>query len=102
MALLAQAGWEDRKREIEEIALLPDLGEAEAVLLELAGLFSGMPATPPAEPRQQAPDENAHTSSLEAKYRALLEQIPAVVFMAYLDRGISEAYVSPQIEASLG
>ena len=32
----------------------------------------------------------------------LLEQIPAVVFMAYLDRGISEAYVSPQIEAALG
>ena len=42
------------------------------------------------------------TSNLEAKYRALLEQIPAVVFMAYLDRGISEAYVSPQIEAALG
>ena len=32
----------------------------------------------------------------------MLEQIPAVVFMAYLDRGISEAYVSPQIEAALG
>ena len=28
--------------------------------------------------------------------------MPAVVFMAYLDRGISEAYVSPQIEAALG
>ncbi len=28
--------------------------------------------------------------------------MPAVVFMAYLDRGISEAYVSPQIEAVLG
>ena len=32
----------------------------------------------------------------------LLEQLPAVVFMAYLDRGIGEAYVSPQIEATLG
>ena len=31
-----------------------------------------------------------------------MEQIPAVVFMAYLDRGIGEAYVSPQIEAALG
>lgn len=40
--------------------------------------------------------------SLEAKYRALVEQIPAVVFMAYLDKGIGEAYVSPQIEAALG
>jgi len=40
--------------------------------------------------------------SLEAKYRALVEQIPAVVFMAYLDKGIGEAYVSPQIEEALG
>jgi PAS domain S-box-containing protein len=40
--------------------------------------------------------------SPEAKYRALLEQIPAVVFMVYLDRGISEAYPSPQIKAALG
>ena len=29
-------------------------------------------------------------------------RFPAVVFMAYLDRGIGEAYVSPQIEAALG
>ncbi len=40
--------------------------------------------------------------SVEARYRALVEQIPAVVFMAYLDKGIGEAYVSPQIEAALG
>ncbi len=40
--------------------------------------------------------------TLEERYRALLEHIPAVVFMAYLDRGIGEAYVSPQIEATLG
>ena len=40
--------------------------------------------------------------SLEAKYRALVEQIPAVVFMAYLDEAVGEAYVSPQIEAVLG
>ena len=46
--------------------------------------------------------QKPHASNLEAKYRALLEQIPAVVFMAYLDRGVSEAYVSPEIEAALG
>ena len=40
--------------------------------------------------------------NMEVKYRALVEQIPAVVFMAYLDKGIGEAYVSPQIEALLG
>ena len=38
----------------------------------------------------------------DARYRALVEQIPAVVFMANLDEGIGEAYVSPQIEAELG
>jgi PAS domain S-box-containing protein len=37
-----------------------------------------------------------------AMYRVLVEQIPAVVFIAYLDGGISEAYVSPQIETALG
>jgi PAS domain S-box-containing protein len=39
---------------------------------------------------------------MEARYRVLLDQIPAIVFMAYLDEGIGEAYVSPQIEAALG
>src|SRR3954468_1959516 len=41
-------------------------------------------------------------SSIEAKYRALLEQIPAIVFMAYVERGTSEVYISPEIEAALG
>ena len=39
---------------------------------------------------------------MEARYKVLLDQIPAVVFMAYLDEGIGEAYVSPQIEKLLG
>ena len=38
--------------------------------------------------------------NLEARYRALVEQIPAIVFMAYLDRGIGEAYVSPRLRKS--
>jgi PAS domain S-box-containing protein len=79
---------------------LPDLAEAEATLLDLAQVFSTSAARSPALLGNEAHDE--HTPNLEAKYRALLEQIPAVVFMAYLDRGISEAYVSPQIEAALG
>jgi PAS domain S-box-containing protein len=40
--------------------------------------------------------------NVEARYKVLLDQIPAVVFMAYLDQGIGEAYVSPQIEKLLG
>jgi hypothetical protein len=31
-----------------------------------------------------------------------VEQIPALVFVAYVEQGISEAYVSPQIELALG
>ncbi|MDQ1450367.1 MAG: hypothetical protein QOK38_233, partial [Acidobacteriaceae bacterium] len=75
------------------------LGEAEAILLDLAKVFSTSVARSSVTPKEAGGE---HTSNLEAKYRALLEQIPAVVFMAYLDRGISEAYVSPQIEAALG
>jgi PAS domain S-box-containing protein len=39
---------------------------------------------------------------LDAKYRTLIEQLPAVVFMVSLDRGKGEAYVSPHIEETLG
>ncbi len=95
----------------------PDLNpsEAEEILQALAGVFSRHHnlATarrvlyPPERPDQgwssdSQPQEEAQLPNLEARYRALVEQIPAVVFMAYLDRGIGEAYVSPQIEATLG
>jgi PAS domain S-box-containing protein len=39
---------------------------------------------------------------LEARYRTLVEGIPAVTFMAALDEGLAELYVSPQIETLLG
>jgi PAS domain S-box-containing protein len=71
---------------------LPGLADAEATLLDLAALCSN----------SDAHDSSTRTPDSEAKYQALLEQIPAVVFMASLDRGISEAYVSPEIEAALG
>ena len=38
----------------------------------------------------------------EARYRTLVEQLPAVTFMAALDGGDNELYVSPQIESMLG
>jgi PAS domain S-box-containing protein len=104
MALLAQTEWGDRppQRESEwnNVPILPDLGEAEALLLELAGVFAASNGSTTSDPA--TPSAEAHASNLEARYRALLEQIPAVVFMAYLDRGVSEAYVSPEIEAALG
>jgi PAS domain S-box-containing protein len=94
----------------------PELSQAQAedILQDLAGVFSRRqnPATarrvvyPPERPGQERSDQewpdNEQQPNLEARYRALVEQIPAVVFMAYLDRGIGEAYVSPQIEAALG
>ena len=91
--------------------------QAEEILENLAAIFS-QPHTPttarhvvyPPEPPEhvesdsKVPNKNKDSQlpNLEARYRALVEQIPAVVFMAYLDRGIGEAYVSPQIEAALG
>ncbi len=80
--------------------------EAEAVLRELANVFLentsllasgnlGLSGLSPTKITTELPN-------LEAKYRALVEQIPAVVFMAYLDEGVGEAYVSPQIERVLG
>jgi PAS domain S-box-containing protein len=84
-----------------------DIAEAEAVLLDLARVFADPGLNPLSllqhlTSNETVPVADARGPNPEAKYRALLEQIPAVVFMAYLDRGISEAYVSPQIEASLG
>src|SRR5690242_11197745 len=65
--------------------------EAEAVLIELASVFFQQSSRGPALPHEPVP-------SAESRYRALVEQIPAVVFMAYLDEGSAEAYVSPHIE----
>jgi PAS domain S-box-containing protein len=86
----------------------PDLSpsEAEEILQGLAGVFSRHHTPATAKHVVYPPDkgwfDDPHLPNLEARYRALVEQIPAVVFMAYLDRGIGEAYVSPQIEATLG
>jgi PAS domain S-box-containing protein len=74
------------------------IGDAEAVLASLASVF--FQAQPDRSPEAASPQGS--TPTLEARYRVLLDQIPAVVFMAYVDESIGEAYVSPQIEAALG
>ena len=71
--------------------------QAESILHDLAAVFSREGAQTNGAPLAETPLPN-----LEAKYRTLVEQVPAVVFMAYLDRGIGEAYVSPRIEEALG
>lgn len=96
----------DRPSVVAEPELNPE--QAEEILRGLAGVFSHHDPScarrvvyPPERPDQGWSAET-QLPNLEARYRALVEQIPAVVFMAYLDRGIGEAYVSPQIEAALG
>ena len=85
-----------------------DLPEAERALHDLAEVFlqqQGAVSTSSldcADLRDPTKISEVPLLSVEAKYRALVEQIPAVVFMAYLDQGIGEAYVSPQIEQALG
>lgn len=81
--------------------------QAEGILQDLVGIFNqhspvARRVVYPPERRDQEWADDGQLPNLEARYRALVEQIPAVVFMAYLDRGIGEAYVSPQIEAALG
>src|SRR6478752_342884 len=73
-----------------------DLVQAASVLSELAAVYS------PDFNSAKVAAMNPEGPHLGARYKALVEQIPAVVFMAYLDRGIGEAYISPQIEAELG
>jgi PAS domain S-box-containing protein len=81
--------------------------EAETILLQLAGTYAQNfltqlgPARSNSKATLQIPADKS-SPTLEARYRALIEKIPAIVFMAFLDRGIGEAYVSPQIEATLG
>ncbi|MGB9180893.1 MAG: PAS domain-containing protein [Pyrinomonadaceae bacterium] len=93
----------------EESFSLPEgLLEAERALAELAGVF--FPADASIEQLSRGfiakwksqPVAEAEWPDVVSRYRILVEQIPAVVFMAFLDQGISEAYVSPQIEAMLG
>ena len=77
--------------ELGNTPLPADLLEAESVLRALAGIFS----PPKTLTEKEMP-------GLKDTYRILVEQIPAVVFLAVIDKGFGEAYVSPQIERALG
>ena len=81
----------------EALDPLVDLNQAQAILAELSHGVS-LNGYPPIRPSHSS--ESA--SNAEARYRALVEQIPAVVFTADLDQCIGQAYISPHIEATLG
>jgi PAS domain S-box-containing protein len=74
-----------------------ELMQAQELLAELARGVSIGPR--PSITRGQASEA---TPDVEARYRALVEQIPAVVFTADLDQCIGQAYISPHIEVTLG
>ena len=82
------------------------LPEAEAILLELAAAFPFAESVSEESLTAFFKSETLPTglalSEVDARYHTLIEQIPAVVFMAFLDKGFGEAYVSPQIETMLG
>jgi len=81
-----------------EITLQPAaaamLREAEVALFALAHAHS---------PEILSPKPHLHPAlSVGDRYRALIEQLPAIVFFAPMEGGLGEAYVSPQIERILG
>jgi len=80
-----------------------NVAEAENILTSLANVFlGGAPALALPFLGKQKRTHHEEMPNAEARYRILVEQIPAVVFMAFIDKAISEAYVSPQIERLLG
>lgn len=97
-------------------ALAATAGEAQEFLLRLASAL--FPDGPPDRARVTwvdrpvGPDTafdrdtparaDARLRAAEVRYRTLVEQIPAVTFMAVLGEGENEVYVSPHIEALLG
>jgi PAS domain S-box-containing protein len=82
----------------------PELIQAQALLAELSRGIAVDPDRYPSRSQHRAaavPDGET-TPDVEARYRALVEQIPAVVFTADLDQCIGQAYISPHIEVTLG
>ena len=83
-------------------------GLATLAALAAVGIEPGDQAAPASGPSSTAPvlgEESAEHSRrrvAEARYRTLIEQIPAVTFLASLSGGQNEIYVSPQIETLLG
>ena len=102
----------EQQTEAELLAVLESMGPgaAEGVLAHLAsalfpsGLAAASQVTWSAEPSLTPPGDASagRLKAAELRYRTLVEQIPAVSFMAALGEGDNEIYVSPHIEAMLG
>jgi PAS domain S-box-containing protein len=91
----------DRPQEVDPASQSPlDLVSAEETLRSLAEVFS--PHDSPGVSSLPGRSESSRPFSEDQKYRSLIDLLPAVVFMASLEGGVGDAYVSPQIEAMLG
>ena len=77
-----------------------DLASIEATLKALAAVSCQSDRSMP--PSSVGQSHFAQPLSEETKYRSLVDRLPAVVFTASLNGGIGDAYVSPQVEATLG
>jgi len=98
----------------KDLAALATLAEAEELLEQLtAAMFpDGIPGRDRltwADPHEATTttfdpvlDAEMRLKEAEARFRTLVEQIPAVTFMAVLGEGKNEIYVSPHIEQMLG
>jgi PAS domain S-box-containing protein len=93
----------------ELTALAQSATDAQAFLGQLASAL--FPEGPPNLGQLSWPEKPAlppatgaedRLRAAEVRYRTLVEQIPAVTFMAVLGEGENEVYVSPHIEALLG
>src|SRR5215469_18071599 len=105
--VMASTDYKTGEQEPIREGLPRDLGEAQKLMSDLAAMFLSSSPAPPATSFESSPKPDNTPANISAPqpdlmYRTLVEQIPAVVFVAYLDEGKSHAYVSPQIEAALG
>ena len=82
----------------------PSLEEAEKQLSALAEAFLATAGAfiSPAEPLDLDDTTASAGPDYEARYNALIEHIPGVIFVAPLTAGRGNAYVSPQLETILG
>jgi PAS domain S-box-containing protein len=110
---LRMADWQAMAAQLD--ALAQSSGEAEALLEGFASaMFSPKDRTvanltwaePDARETGARPDGAAQSTEarlrqVELRFRTLVEQIPAVTFMAVLGEGMNEVYVSPHIEQML-
>lgn len=94
-----------------DLAYLGSIAEMLGAIRQLAPSAAEKTSRPEHSeaPNQNRSIDSAHISNASAPsldlpdtYRILVEQIPAIVFMAHLGSGVSKAYVSAQIEEKLG